>query len=163
MNAGILFAAAILMPALWTALNCIPGAITAVTKPGMCWPEQPEIGNPNPPKPGQPLSPPRKNAKTRLSMLDLKLCVNEEGKVVRVIVLKSSGDRDVDRYYVREMLKRTFAPVEREGKKVRTVVGFSAILDDMARLNEGASSDAGRDAARSASPTINEVMAGKQA
>jgi len=58
----------------------------------------------------------------------LKVCIADTGEVSRVLVIRSSGNADVDSYYTRELSKWTFTPVEREKKKVRSVVPVTVTL-----------------------------------
>jgi outer membrane biosynthesis protein TonB len=58
----------------------------------------------------------------------LKVCISETGDVPRVLVLESSGNPDVDKYYTAELMKWTFTPVERANKKVPSVIPVAVTL-----------------------------------
>jgi len=94
-----------------------------------CWPGEPEIQNPNPSKHRPSRLPPElANAKVQRSVMLLKLCVSETGDVTRVLVLESSGNLEVDKHYTTELSKWTFAPAERDKKRVRSVVPVTVTL-----------------------------------
>jgi len=94
-----------------------------------CGPGEPEIQNPNPSK-HRPSRLPLElaNEKVQRSVMLLKLCVSETGDVTRVLVLESSGNRGVDKHYTTELSKWTFAPAERDKKRVRSVVPVTVTL-----------------------------------
>jgi TonB family protein len=94
-----------------------------------CWPGEPEIQNANPGKhrPGR-LPPELANAKVQRSAVLLKLCIAETGDVARVLVLESSGHPDVDKHFTTELSKWTFAPAERDKKRVRSVLPVTILL-----------------------------------
>lgn len=99
-------------------------------KAQVCWPGgEPEIDNPNPGR-HRPTRLPENlaNAKVHRSVMLLKLCVADTGEVDRVLVLESSGNAEVDKYYTTEMSKWTFPPVERDKRPIRTVVPVSVTL-----------------------------------
>lgn len=94
-----------------------------------CWPGEPEIQNPKPSKHRPSRLPPElANAKVQRSVMLLKLCVSEAGDVARVLVLKSSGNPDVDKHYTTELSKWTVAPAERDNNRVRSVVPVTVTL-----------------------------------
>ena len=94
-----------------------------------CWPGEPEIQNPNTGKRRPPRLPPTLvNAKTERSVILLKLCVSDTGEVARVLLLDSSGNADVDNHYTKALSTWTFTPVEREKRKVRSVVSVAVTL-----------------------------------
>jgi hypothetical protein len=94
-----------------------------------CWPGEPEIENPNPGKHQAVRLPPELvNVKVQRSVLLLKLCVSETGDVARVLVLESSGNTDVDKHYATELSTWTFAPAERDKKRIRSVVPVAITL-----------------------------------
>ena len=68
------------------------------------------------------------NAQVRRSVMFLKLCVSETGEVARLLVLESSGNPDVDKYYSTQLSKWTFTPAERDKRKVRSVVPVTVTL-----------------------------------
>ena len=59
----------------------------------------------------------------------LKLCVDESGKVARVLVLRSSGSRKVDAFFQKELSKWIFRPVTRDGKPAESVANVAIALD----------------------------------
>ncbi len=94
-----------------------------------CWPGEQEIRNPNIGKHRPSGLPPElADAKVRRSVMLLKLCVSHTGEVARVLVLESSGNADVDKYYTTELSKWTFKAAEREKRKVRSVVPVTVTL-----------------------------------
>lgn len=94
-----------------------------------CWPGEPEIQSPSPGKHRPSRLPPElSNAKVQRSVMLLKVCVSEAGDVARVLVLESSGNPDVDKYYTTELSKWTFTPAERDRKKVRSVLSVAVTL-----------------------------------
>jgi TonB family protein len=104
-------------------------ASDAKKKEQVCWPGEPEIQNPNPGKHRPSRLPPEfANAKVQRSVMLLKLCVSETGDVARVLVLQSSGNPDVDKYYMTELSKWTFTPAERERRRVRSFVPVAVTL-----------------------------------
>ena len=99
------------------------------SEPTGCWPGGREIQNPNPGRhrPGRlPLE--LANAKVQRSVMLLKVCISETGDVPRVLVLESSGNPDVDKYYTTQLMKWTFTPVERANKKVPSVIRVAITL-----------------------------------
>ena len=97
-----------------------------------CWPGEPEIQNRSTGKPRRPIGLPAElaNATVRVgSVVLLKLCVTDSGEVARALTIKSSGNAGVDDFYSKELSKRTFTPVEREGRKVRSVVSVAITID----------------------------------
>ena len=97
-----------------------------------CWPGEPEIQNRSAGRPRRPIHLPAElaNATVRVgSVVLLKLCVAERGEVARVLTIKSSGNAAVDDFYSKELSKRTFTPVERERRKVRSVVSVAITID----------------------------------
>jgi hypothetical protein len=49
------------------------------------------------------------------------VCMRETGPVERVFVLKSTGNVDIDNYFVEEISKRTFKPLKRPNASVRSL------------------------------------------
>jgi TonB family protein len=94
-----------------------------------CWLGEPEIQNPNPGKRRPSHLPPElANVRVQRSVMLLKLCLSKSGEVARVLVLESSGNPDVDKYYTTELSTWSFVPVERNKKKVRSVVPVTVTL-----------------------------------
>ena len=94
-----------------------------------CWPGAPEIQDPNPGKHRPSRLPPQlANARVRSPGMLLRLCVSEAGQVARVLVLESSGNPDVDKYYTTELSKWRFPPAEQDGRRVRSVVPVTVNL-----------------------------------
>ncbi len=94
-----------------------------------CWHGEPETQNQNVGKRRPTRLPPDlANAKVRRSVVLLKLCISETGDVARVIVLRSSGNADIDRFYCKELQKWTFTPVLRNNKKARSVLPVTVTL-----------------------------------
>jgi TonB family protein len=95
-----------------------------------CWPGEPEIQNRSTSKPRTPIHLPPELAKAivRGSVI-LKLCVTDRGEVERVLTLKSSGNAAVDDHYTKELSKRTFTPIERDKRKLRSVVTVAITID----------------------------------
>lgn len=88
-----------------------------------CWKDREEIENPD--VHGRPSIPmPEELLAERLlsPSLQLKVCIDSSGKVVRTLRLKSSGNDKVDDYYRTEWSKRTFKPVMRNGAPIESVV-----------------------------------------
>ena len=94
-----------------------------------CWTDEAEIENPDV-KNRRPIRLPSElaTAKTRRAIMLLKLCVSETGAVARVIVVESSGNLDVDDFYLKEFSKWVFKPVERRHRRIRTVATVAVTL-----------------------------------
>jgi outer membrane biosynthesis protein TonB len=93
----------------------------------MCWAD--EIRNPNPGAVKPPLlSPELASAEVRRTAVLLKVCIRETGQVDRVLVLKSTGNVDVDSYFVKEMSKRTFKPLRRANANVRSAAEVAVLF-----------------------------------
>jgi hypothetical protein len=49
-------------------------------------------------------------------------------EIARVLVLRSTGNADIDDYFVREISKRTFRPLRRANKNVRSVAEVAVLF-----------------------------------
>jgi hypothetical protein len=95
----------------------------------MCWPGEHEIQNPNvrsrrPPRLPVELA----NEKVQRSVLSFRLCIADAGSVARVLVILSSGNKKIDKYYTTELSNWTFMPAERENRKVPSVLPVTVNL-----------------------------------
>ena len=98
-------------------------------EPVSCWPDEPEIQNTNPAKHRPNRLPPEfANEKVQRSGMLFTLCVSETGDVARVLVLKSSGNPDIDNHFTAQLSNWIFPPAERDRKRVRSVVSVTVFL-----------------------------------
>jgi TonB family protein len=91
-----------------------------------CWSGTQEIENENRTD-GDPVKIPSRFDKAPLknTAVMLKLCINEKGRVQRILLLKSSGNRELDQYLCQEYEKWRFRPPkvgERDTTSVSHVV-----------------------------------------
>jgi hypothetical protein len=88
-----------------------------------CWDSVREFKNTNPGR-HKPIRLPMdlENAPVSHSPVVVKLCISESGRVARALLVQSSGNADVDRFYVKELSARTFIPLQKHSKKVRSVL-----------------------------------------
>ena len=65
------------------------------------------------------------NERIKVPAVRIKLCIDHQGKVVRSVLLNSSGNTKVNHYYLVEWSKATFKPIERNRKPVPSVFTVS--------------------------------------
>lgn len=93
-----------------------------------CWPGG-EVKNPGVSARKPPPLPERlSGAVIQRSLVSLKLCIDSVGKVDRTMILNSSGNKDVDAFYVSELSKWAFKPAYRERVPVPSVVVVAITL-----------------------------------
>ena len=94
-----------------------------------CWPgleaNTPDVKGRKPPILPQDLA----RASGTGKMAVLKVCVNASGKVARVFLIRSTGNRDVDAFFERELTAWVFEPVTRDGQPTDSVATIAFSLD----------------------------------
>ncbi len=91
-----------------------------------CWKDLEEIENPDTAGRKTPVLPEFFwNERIKVPAVRIKLCIDHQGKVVRSVLLNSSGNTKVDHYYLVEWSKATFKPIERNRKPVPSVFTVS--------------------------------------
>ena len=107
-----------------------PQAAAALKENERCWPgieaQNPDIKGRKPPILPRDLERASVNSPTAV----LKLCVNDSGKVARVLTLRSTGNRKVDTFFERELAKWTFKPMTRDGQPAESVATIGISLDN---------------------------------
>lgn len=106
-----------------------PAQVKKSQSQGACWSGEHEVKNTNPVN-HRPTKLPSEFASepTQRSALLFKLCVSENGDVPRVIVLQSSGNANVDKYYTNEMSSWKVRPARKDNRNVRSVVTVAVTL-----------------------------------
>ncbi len=97
-----------------------------------CWLDEPEVNNPHrrrDPKPPGGVPEALRHVTTARSIVHFKLCVGLDGLVARVVVLRSSGSREVDAHYASVLSTWVFPPLKREDTAMRSVVPVAVVLD----------------------------------
>ena len=102
-----------------TAQQAAPGAGKPVPK---CWKDVPEVRNAKGSGKQPPSLPDRfSGAKVLRTAILVKLCISDTGIVERSIVLSSSGNSDIDRFYDEELSDWVFMAPLVNGKPVKSV------------------------------------------
>ena len=95
----------------------------------MCWAGDAEIPNLTTGKHKVPTLPNElANAEVKQSTVLLKVCIGEKGDISRVLVLGSSGNSEVDNYFIKEISKWPFKPMRRANANIRSVLTVAIIV-----------------------------------
>ena len=93
-----------------------------------CWPNGPELITSDASPRRLPKLPKRllKRRVQRFSVA-LKICIAEKGSVIRIVILRSSGDKEVDEFFQAAAGKWQFTKTRQAGKPVRTILRVSTV------------------------------------
>jgi hypothetical protein len=108
-----------------------PQEVGSIPVKEACWKGHAETRNTMPPLPHNPIVLPPNLADLKVdhrSVL-LKLCLEPSGTVERVVVMKTSGNQEIDGYFVKEVAQLRFPPLRKNGLGVRSVVSVSFLLE----------------------------------
>lgn len=97
------------------------GQATKETKEPRCW-EGKEERNTDSQRNAVPPLPDRfDGAAVSRTSVAIKLCIESDGGVSRALVLRSSGNPEVDAFYVDELRKWKFTPLKKRGRAIPSV------------------------------------------
>lgn len=91
-----------------------------------CWPRRPEVITADPTPRKLPALPRQLTGlEVKQFSVALKVCIDEKGQVARTLVLRSSGNREVDAFFQAATAKWKFKPAQQGGKAVPSVLRVS--------------------------------------
>ncbi len=94
----------------------------------ICWPNRGELVTSDASPRRLPKLPKRlMQRQVKQFSVTLKVCISENGDVARTLILRSSGDKQVDAFFQAATTKWRFKPMQQQGKAVPSILRVSTV------------------------------------